>query len=191
MSVIPEYQPNFLDSLDQERIARPWRVMNGLAFALDWEQRAGNRLEYWTNTLGQPYTYGVGPGERTYLSRKTHSAIDLVRERLLARTGIFFHGCFINFYRDGRDSLGWHADDSESIDHTKPIAVVSFGGEREIQWREQGAKGMESIHSQLLEDGSLFLMPAGMQQTHFHRIPRADKTVEPRMSMTFRALTPW
>lgn len=39
---------------------------------------------------------------------------------------------------------------------------------------------------QKLADGSLFVMPAGMQDTHKHRIPRNDRPCGPRISLTFR-----
>jgi hypothetical protein len=37
-----------------------------------------------------------------------------------------------------------------------------------------------------LSNGSLFIMEAGMQSTHKHRIPKSDKICEPRISLTFR-----
>lgn len=39
---------------------------------------------------------------------------------------------------------------------------------------------------QKLADGSLFVMPAGMQDTHKHRISRSDRPCGPRISLTFR-----
>jgi alkylated DNA repair dioxygenase AlkB len=42
---------------------------------------------------------------------------------------------------------------------------------------------------QMLQNGSLFLMPAGFQQTYQHKIPKAGFTpCGPRISLTFRAL---
>jgi hypothetical protein len=37
-----------------------------------------------------------------------------------------------------------------------------------------------------LENGSIFLMPPGYQDTHLHRIPRHDLPCGPRVSLTFR-----
>jgi hypothetical protein len=39
-----------------------------------------------------------------------------------------------------------------------------------------------------LAPGSLFLMHAGMQATHEHRIPKVGHEVKPRISMTYRGL---
>jgi alkylated DNA repair dioxygenase AlkB len=34
---------------------------------------------------------------------------------------------FLNLYRDGSDYLSWHADDSDEMDDSRPIAIVSIG----------------------------------------------------------------
>lgn len=40
---------------------------------------------------------------------------------------------------------------------------------------------------QLLEEGSMFIMPAGYQDTHLHRIPKHDRPCGYRISLTFRS----
>ena len=40
---------------------------------------------------------------------------------------IDFNGCLINLYRDGNDSMGWHADNEKTIDSHKSIASISLG----------------------------------------------------------------
>ncbi len=39
---------------------------------------------------------------------------------------------------------------------------------------------------QSLGDGSLFVMPAGMQNTHKHKIPKGDRKMDARISLTYR-----
>lgn len=48
----------------------------------------------------------------------------------------------------------------------------------------------KQIEKRLLTNGSLFVMPAGMQSTHFHRIPKGGRKMQPRISLTFRKLLP-
>ena len=168
---------------------------------LEWEQRPGApRREYWHNTFYRPYTYGSGEGVRTYESKRNHEYIEATRQYLLDRTGIFYEGCFLNGYATGKDALGWHQDDDPGIDHTRPIAIVSlyededgiFGTRekgaarpREIYFR-QGREG--TIEKLALGQGSLAIMAAGMQHTHFHKIPRAGTITCSRISLTFRGL---
>jgi hypothetical protein len=56
-----------------------------------------------------------------------------------------------------------------------------FGGN---QWIFKGT--IPNEWRQLLGDGSLFIMPAGMQDSHKHKIPKHDRDCGPRVSLTFR-----
>jgi hypothetical protein len=102
-----------------------------------------------------------------------------------------YNVCFLNRYDNAAMQLGWHSDDSSGMDHEHPIAVVSFGQPREIWWREKGQTGVIPAEQRmLLEHGSIFVMPRGMQRTHEHRIPKGDRKMEPRVSLTFRHYIP-
>ena len=178
MSAPVSYKPGFLRDPDAAFEA----LWNGL----DWERRTHRRIEYWTNTLDRPYTYGSGLGARTYEPRPTHPVITEVSELLHGELGFTYEGCFLNGYENSRSGLTWHADDDDKIDHTRPIAVVTVGGGRMIQFlnKATGEKG-----EQFLEPGSLLLMAPGMQDTHLHQIPKVGHEVKPRISLTFRGLT--
>jgi alkylated DNA repair dioxygenase AlkB len=139
----------------------------------------------WTD---KPYTYGSGRGVRTYLPIEYSETVSFIRARVAALTGVHYEACFSNKYEGPRKHLGWHADDSDSIDHNVGIAVVSFGAEREIWFRENFARGQEAIVKRALPHGSLIVMPAGFQQTHQHRIPKHGAECGPRISLTFRKL---
>lgn len=159
--------------------------------SLDWERRPdAPRSEYWSNDYARDYTYGHGRGQRTYSHRPWDQHVNNIRQ-YLQMTGHVdrpLEGCFLNMYDNGTDALGWHSDDDPSIDHAMPIAVVTLGQSRDIQYRRIGEKGQESIRTQHLEHGSLFLMHPGMQQTHVHRIPKVHVDIGPRISLTYRGL---
>jgi alkylated DNA repair dioxygenase AlkB len=104
---------------------------------------------------------------------------------LEAKLGFRYAACFLNGYENERDALGWHADDSEEIDTTKPIAVITVGNGRAIQFMEKEFGEKVEV---FLEPGSLLLMHSGMQQTHLHRIPKVGHKVGPRISLTYRGL---
>ena len=163
----------------------------GIAFdhlwnELAWERRDTTpRSEYYCNDFDVPYTYGRGAGQRTYEPQPYHPVIMDIRRSIEARTGTVFEVCFLNGYKDGSDQLGWHADDSPEMDDARPIAIVSLGAEREIYFRQQNDK--LGVHKLSLASGSLCLMAAGMQDTHFHRIPKSSRSnCGPRVSLTFR-----
>lgn len=153
---------------------------------LAWERReTAPRSEYWTNLFDRPYTYGSGAGQRTYQAQPSHPIIDEIRDSMFS-DGTVLEGCFLNLYNDGTDALGWHADDDPGINHDKPIAVLTLGQGRAIQFKSQ----IRGSHPQelFLADGSLLLMRPGMQQTHFHRIPKVDAEIGARISLTYRGL---
>jgi alkylated DNA repair dioxygenase AlkB len=167
---------------------------------LHWEQRDdAPRREAFYNESGLPYTYGSGRGEREYFPvspmdawDKEVLAIKLDAER---EFGFKFEACFCNGYEGPRQHLGWHADDSPSIDANRPILVYSFGSEREIwvkprpDFKDANGNSLEPVVQKfLLGNGSLFYMPPGMQQTHLHRIPKHSADCGPRVSLTFRGL---
>jgi alkylated DNA repair dioxygenase AlkB len=178
MSEITSYFPEF--------VSEPDTAFSRLWDELDWVRHDdAPRIEYWSNDFDAPYTYGRGAGERTYYAQPWHDIVLAVREKLHQEHDVYFEGCFLNGYLGERQSLGWHSDNSPYIDHSKPIAVVSFGQKRFIEYRANDDK---LAHGVELASGSLFLMHAGMQQTHQHRIPKASFKCEPRISLTFRSL---
>lgn len=156
---------------------------------LDWERRGSTpRREYYANDYGVPYLYGRGAGVREYLPKPWHPRMEEIRRNLEAATGVKFDVCFLNGYEDQSDHLGWHADDSITMDDNRPIAIVSLGVAREFWYCPQNDR--KDVSKLLLENGSLCLMPPGMQDTHYHRIPKAGFTCGARISLTFRGYVP-
>jgi alkylated DNA repair dioxygenase AlkB len=181
----PIYRANAVESADE--------LFEHLWNNLPWEKRGETpRHEVFYNESGIPYTYGVEPYERTYVPfTEWDEKVAMIKAQAEHEFGVKFEACFINGYSGKHHSLQWHADDSPSIDHTRPILVYSFGAEREI-WVGEGDANVKGIIGEpskfLLGNGSLFVMPPGMQQTHKHRIPKHDRECGPRVSLTFRGL---
>ena len=171
------------------------------------------RNEYYWAKNHSPSTYGANGHYRTYQPQPSHPVIDAILAKLSEDFHIDFDVCFLNGYRNQFDHLGWHADDSPELDDNKPIAIISLGAEREI-WFRPNTLVIESLIMQdispvpiipitelnarraeynqpaklLLQNGSLCLMQAGMQDTHQHRIPKCDRVCGKRISLTFRCL---
>lgn len=177
MTLPIKYIPNFINS--------PREVLDALQEDLSWERRESTpRMEYYINQIPDPYTYGSGRGVRTYQPKPSHPAIEEMLKGLKDLTGYTFEVCFLNRYLNQSDHLGWHADNSPEMDDSRPIAIISLGVEREIWFCPQDDK--KNITKLLLENGSLCLMMPGMQDTHFHRIPKAGFNCGERISLTFR-----
>jgi alkylated DNA repair dioxygenase AlkB len=171
-----------------------WAVEPGIERLLSevpWISPSEARSECFMSPEPYSYTYGSGRGVRTYTSVPFAADVDKVMAKVNEVMDEFgwghMNGCFLNLYRDQKQALGWHADDFRGMDHTAPVVVVSFGEEREIWWRANGESGVTPADQRrLLENGSLFIMPPGMQHTHQHRIPKGDRDMGERVSLTFR-----
>lgn len=150
-----------------------------------WEQRDAPRRECFFSTIGAPYSYGTGAGRRTYYPKDMPELLASLTEDAQVACATEFELCFANGYASEKQHLGWHADDSPEMDDDRPIAVMSLGAAREIWVKPIGA-GFEEVEKILLPSGSLFVMAAGMQDTHLHRIPKNPFPCGPRVSLTWR-----
>lgn len=177
----PIYIPNLLEgSVDELVRDTPWL-----------DRTSARRECFMSAGGGISYTYGKGRGVRTYVSIDytpfVSATLNVVNEALWLHGLGKMNGCFLNCYMDDHQHLGWHADDFREMDHTCPVVSVSFGEPREIWWRKKGEQGVVPASSrQLLGHGSMFVMPPGMQDTHEHRVPKGDRAMGPRVSLTFR-----
>lgn len=108
----------------------------------------------------------------------------LVLRHLLQETLQYpFNSVLANAYRDGRDSMGWHADDEKELGAEPLIASLSLGAPRRFLLRSR--KGSETA-SLPLEHGSLLLMRGKSQKNYKHSIPKTAKPTGLRINLTFR-----
>jgi alkylated DNA repair dioxygenase AlkB len=101
------------------------------------------------------------------------------------RTGYDFNGVFLNWYRDGKDSISWHSDDEPELGDNPVIASVSLGSTRAFQLRSKFDKRL--VYTIDLYHGSLLLMGAGTQKNFLHQVPKT-KNVGDRINLTFRKI---
>lgn len=141
---------------------------------VNWIDSAETRRECFMSESDYSYTYGRGRGIRTYKSIPFHPIVLDIILKINNDFDLSLNKCFLNCYRDERQHLGWHSDNFRKMDDDSPIAVVSFGGTRELWVRNIGYKG---------------LVPKGFQKTHKHKIPKSGHVVGPRISLTYRKFT--
>lgn len=165
----------------------PWISADGLFERLlrevQWNNREVPRNECFMAATPLEYEYS----HRVYKSVDFHPVVleemEVINETFMADYNV----CFLNYYKDEKQHLGWHADDSDHMNLEHPIAVLSVGAAREIWIKDQLYKGVVPKEDRyLLENGSLFIMSAGFQLGYYHKIPKGDKPCGGRISMTFR-----
>lgn len=174
------YMPSFIEDKDKT-------IFNDLLNNLAWLEVTSARKEYFMSDLKLFYTYGTGISARTYESSPFSESVKNIQLKLNENYNCDYNVCFLNRYDNAKNQLGWHADDSPEMNVNHDICVVSFGTEREIWWKLQAYKGeISKENKQLLQNGSLFVMPAGFQEKYFHKIPKCDRPCSTRISLTFR-----
>ncbi|MDF5713986.1 MAG: alpha-ketoglutarate-dependent dioxygenase AlkB [Rhizonema sp. NSF051] len=105
-----------------------------------------------------------------------------LRDRIITMTGYKFNIVLGNQYRNGQDSVGWHADNESSMGVEPAIASLSLGSVRKFQIKPIGGKPTDFW----LEHGSLLIMHPRCQSTHLHQVPKTKKMVSTRINLTFR-----
>ena len=87
-------------------------------------------------------------------------------------------------YRDGRDSVAWHADDrGHGRYRDTMVAILSLGSPRQLLLRPRD--GGASVR-RTLAHGDLLVMGGSCQRTWLHAVPKTGRSVGPRMSVQFR-----
>lgn len=107
-----------------------------------------------------------------------------IKERIAQFTCVSFQGVLLNYYRDGNDSVAWHADKDTLPGVKTDIASVSIGQERNFDFRSKADHKRQ--YSIKLEHGSLLLMKADLQKYWEHRIAKSSMPMKTRINMTFR-----
>jgi alkylated DNA repair dioxygenase AlkB len=92
----------------------------------------------------------------------------------------------VNRYRDGRDSMGWHADAEPELGEDPPLATLSLGTVRRFLLKPRRASAGAERRVFELGPGSLLLMTGATQRHYVHCLPRAAGVADERLSLTFR-----
>ena len=141
---------------------------------------ASPRLMAWYGNTGINYRY----------SGLDHAAIPWTQELMPIKNAIEkklnhgFNSVLANLYRDGKDSMGWHADDELELGSNPLIASLSLGASRVFSLRSQ--KKPRASMKIPLEHGSLLVMHGATQHYWQHAILKTVKCLEPRINLTFR-----
>jgi alkylated DNA repair dioxygenase AlkB len=95
-----------------------------------------------------------------------------------------FNAVLLNLYRNGQDSMGWHADNEPEIDQAC-IASINIGASRKFKIRK--TKDHSEKADFILTHGSLLIMKDA-QKDWQHSVPKTKKNIGPRINMTFRRI---
>jgi len=163
---------------------------NQLLNELDWNEEfitiAGKpikvpRLVCWHGDTGVQYRYSG----TDHIAQCWTSSLLKLKEKLLAVTGKTFNGVLGNQYKNGQDSMGWHADKEKVLGAAPYIALLSLGDERLFKVRHNKSKKVLDLN---LTNGSLLVMAGSLQKNWQHSLPKTSRIKANRISLSFRTI---
>lgn len=137
------------------------------------------RLTAWYGEAGYVYS-GIRHEPRPW----TPTLLDLkaIAEVLAGQS---FNSVLLNLYRDGRDSVSWHADDEPGLGPEPVIASLSLGASRRFLLRHRRTRARVEV---VLDHGSCLVMGGAIQRHWQHQVPKTARPVGPRINLTFRRM---
>ena len=177
------YYPHFFDKKEADIIFEqliediPWQQDDIRVFGKNYPQP---RLTALFGNEGKSYSYSnikMQPNAWSPLLEKIKTQIEQV-------TKVNFNVVLLNYYRSGKDSNGWHADNEKELGTNPVIASLSFGTERTFQLKHNLDKNKKINIA--LEHGSLLVMQGTTQHFWKHQIPKTSKPIGSRINLTFR-----
>lgn len=187
----------FLENTTSDWMSVDWKSLSGPDLAamdfthIKWQQDHLKlygkdiplpRLTAWYGDTGKSYEYsGIKSDPHPW-----NEGLLRIKERVEGCAGHSFNCVLLNWYRDGQDSLSWHADDEKELGTNPVIGSANFGATREFLVRKN------DDHSQKLsiplKHGTLLVMQGEMQHFWQHSIPKRAKVSESRFNLTFRSI---
>jgi alkylated DNA repair dioxygenase AlkB len=137
------------------------------------------RLQTWHADAGIRYSYSNNLLE----TRAWTPMLQTIRTRIAGYLATSFNAVLVNYYRDGDDHVGWHADDEPELGPQPLIASLSFGAVRRFEFKHK--QHAESGHL-LLTNGSLLIMQPTFQHHWLHCVPKTEQCDTGRINLTFR-----
>jgi len=177
----------------QQRLALgqpPEVVMRRLVEETDWR---AEQIQVWGKLRLQPRLSAWHGGASYRYSGKTFhpqpfTPLQLQIKQAVERvTGRRFNSVLLNYYRDERDSMGFHADNEPELGPEPAIASVSFGAPRTFILKHRAKPKTVKL---ALGDGCLLLMAGALQQHWVHGINKERAARGARINLTFRQILP-
>lgn len=138
------------------------------------------RLTAWYGDAGTLYTYsGI-----TSVPNPWNKGLLYIKHRLEQGCGFGFNSVLLNWYLDGEDHMGWHADDEVELGKNPVIASVNFGETRDFILRNNADRRQKIVFP--LCHGSVLIMAGAVQHYWQHSVPKRKRVSGSRFNLTFR-----
>lgn len=139
------------------------------------------RLIAYHGDVGADYTYS---GKRYRPAPWTNDLL-VLKAVVEALSDTAFNSVLLNYYRDGNDSMGLHADDEPELGDNPVIASLSLGQERRMYFQHKRRKDVENLVLPL-PCSSLLIMKGATQHNWKHGLRKVRGECSARLNLTFR-----
>jgi len=166
--------------LDRLVAETPWRQESIVVWNKLYAQP---RLIAWYGDRDSFYTYS---GIRLAPIPWTDLLLD-IKTRVEIVAAESFNSVLLNYYRDHRDSMGFHSDDEAELGARPVIASLSLGEERTFILKHRFNHATKPARLKLAS-GSLLLMKGETQRNWKHGIAKQTHQCGARINLTFRRI---
>lgn len=152
------------------------QLLSALITQIHWDERMKARK---TACFGQTYDdSGID-----YHITEMHRLLVPLSEAVERHLGFKPTNCLLNYYENGRSSMGFHSDATHNLAAGTGVAIVSLGAERTLTFRSKANPNL--LVNYAMPHGSLFYMTQLTQEFWTHAVKKTD-TDDARISITFR-----
>lgn len=141
------------------------------------------RLEAYFALNGEQYGYS---GQQLKVN-SFPTYLNELRLLIEKKTNSSYNALLINYYRNGQDSNGWHADNERTLGLNPSIASLSLGAPRPFDLKHLKNGNKTKL---ILTNGSLLHMHGALQHHYKHQLPKVNALEAPRLNLTFRWVQP-
>ena len=176
------YHPNWLNQNEANELFRELQ-------SLDIWQHEKIRL-FGKDILVPRLVFWMGDNNAHYrYSNTCHSPVPWnqlifqLKERIHSELGLYFNSVLANFYRNGKDYMGWHRDNEPELGDNPSILSISLGAERRFCMKNIKSN---TKHELKLAHGSALVMQGDCQEKYKHALPKTTRISDARINLTFR-----
>lgn len=164
-----DHVPSWLSGAD--------RLFEELLAGRQWQQRSRRMYDQRVQEPRLTSPWNARSGESL-----TPPILEEIRVALSERYGRDFDSVGFNLYRDGRDSVAWHADRIPEEIENPIVALVSFGEPRKFLLRPKSGGPSRAF---LPGPGDLLVTGGRTQRDWEHSVPKVAQA-GPRISLAYR-----
>ena len=153
------------------------RLFDTLATAVPWSQ-------HYRTLFDQRFLEPRLTAEYRSLQRVPHDMLIHAAQALSNHYGVEYDSLWLNLYRNGADSTGWHRDRFSCRRPECIVPVLTLGATRRFQLKPRAGGASLSFSPNA---GDLIVMGGRCQEDWVHGVPKLPEVLDTRISLNFQS----